>query len=327
MNTRRGFLIGLAGLHPMFARAQRAEPGRNAMRVGMLYTSDAKSDQARSKVFVDTLRELGWVEGTNIVYDRVYADGDAARLHALATKLVARKPDLVLVSSTPEVRAVLAATSAIPIVFSGTNDPVASGLVKSLARPGGNVTGIANIGPELGPKRLQLLREIIPGISRVGLLIAPSIAPMQLERKLIAETAGQHIKIVPAIVNEPGELEAAFGLFAESRVEAVITTHIQLYDLSRKNIIEMALRSRVPLVGHRTSLAEDGALMSYSSVRLEQVRRAAYLADKVLKGAKAADLPVEQPTKFELVVNMKTAKALGIRIPQSILVQADRVIE
>jgi putative ABC transport system substrate-binding protein len=297
------------------------------MRVGMLYTSDAKSDQARNKVFVDTMRELGWVEGANIAYDRLYADGDAARLQALAAKLIARKPDLVLVSSNPEVRAVLAVTRAIPVIFSGTNNPVATGLVKSLARPGGNVTGIANIGPELGPKRVQLLREAIPGISRVGLLITPLIAPLQTERKLIEETAARHLKIVPAIVNEAGDLEAAFKLFAESRVEAVITTHIQLYDLLRKKIIDMAAKYRLPVIGHRTSLAEDGALMSYSSVRLEQVRRAAHLVDKVLKGTNPADVPVEQPTKFELVINMKTAKALGITIPQSILLQASRVIE
>jgi len=327
VTTRRQFLVALTALHPIVARAQPARSAGKPARVGILYTADAKVERARNKVLVDTMRELGWVEGRNIVYDRATADGDYARLPALAARLVAGKPDLIYVAASQEVRAALAATRTIPIIFSATNDPVASGLVRSLARPGGNVTGVANIGPELGPKRLQLIREAMPKVNRVGLLISPAMAPLQIERKLIDEAAGGHLKIVPAIINEVGDLEAAFKMLVDSRVEAVLTTHIALFFRLRKNIFDIAGRYRLPVVGHRSLFAEDGALMTYSSNLNEQIRRSAYLVDKVLRGTKPADIAVEQPTKFELVINLKIAKALGITIPEKLLLRADRVIE
>jgi len=330
-STRRKLLI-VAGASAVLGwiegmHAQAAKSAGKPARVGLLFTDDAKSEQARNKVFVETMRELGWIEGGNIVYDRANADGDYARLPALAAKLVGSKPDLIYVSATQEVRAALAATRAIPIIFSATNDPVRSGLVKSLARPGGNVTGIANIGPELGPKRLQLIREAMPGISRVGLLISPVIAPLQVERKLIDEAAGRHIKVISAIVNEAGDMGAGFRLFVESQVEAVLTTHIGLYFRLRKKLIDVATGHRLPVVGHRSPFADSGALMTYRSNLGEQIRRSAHLVDKVLRGTKPSDIAVEQPTKFELAINLKTAKALGITIPEKLLLRADRVIE
>lgn len=309
------------------ARAQASKSAGRLARVGILYSADAKGEQTRNRPFVETMRELGWSEGRNIVFDRVHADGDEARLPALAAKLVASKPDLIYVAATQEVRAVLAATRTIPVIFSATNYPVESGLVRSLARPGGNVTGVANIGPELGPKRLQLVKEAMSKVSRIGLLISPAMAPRQLERKLIEEAAGPQLKIIPAIVDEAGDVEPAFKLLVESRAEAVLTTHIALYVRLRKNILEVATRHRLAVVGHRSMLAEDGALMAYSSDHNDQIRRSAHLVDKVLRGAKPADIAVELPTKFELVINLKTASALGITIPQKLLLRADRVIE
>ncbi|MGQ0524832.1 MAG: ABC transporter substrate-binding protein [Betaproteobacteria bacterium] len=330
-STRRKLLLAAgASIALGWSRATLAQgmmPAGKLLRVGFLFTDDPKTEQARNRVFVEAMRDLGWVEGRNIMYDRANADGDYARLPMLAAKLVGSKADLIFVGATQEVRAALTATTTTPIVFSATNDPVASGLVKSLARPGGNVTGIANIGPELGPKRLQLIREALPRASRVGLLISPVIAPLQMERKLIEEAADRHIKVIPAVVNEGGDIEAAFKALTESRAEAVLTTHIGLLFRLRRMIFDIAMRNRLPVIGHRSLFADSGALMAYSSNLDEQIRRSAHLVDKVLRGAKPADIPVEQPTKFELVINLKTARALAITIPQAFLLRADRVIE
>lgn len=329
-STRRDFLLAAAAWPALgwmgVARAQPAKSADKLARVGILSTADPKRAHASNRLFAETMRELGWVERRNIVYDYVYADGHEARLPAAAAELVSRKPDVIKVANTAEVGAVLAAAPSIPLIFTGVNHPVASGLVKSLGRPGGNVTGIANIGPELGPRRLQLARQAIPNLNRVGLLVSPRLAPMQVERTLIEKAAGSQLTIIPAVANEPAEFESAFATFAKARVQAVLTTHIELYAREHKRIIDLGAKYRLPVIAHRSELAENGAFMSYSSLRSEQIRRAAHLVDKVLKGTKPADIPVEQPTKFELVVNLKTAKALGITIPQSVLLQAERVI-
>ena len=275
---------------------------------------------------MQTLRELGWVEGRNVVYDRVYAEGDFSRLPALAAELVARKPDLVYTVNNPTALAAHGKTRTIPIVFSSVLDPVSTGLVQSLARPGGNVTGVANIGPELAAKRMQILRGAFPKMQRVGVLM---ISTQQSARalKAVEQTVGTTVRVIPATANTAAELDAAFSLIAESRAEALLLLQTAQFMTERKRVLELAAKHRLPVMGYRTPFADDGALMSYSELLPEQVYRAAHIADKILRGAKPADIPVEQPTKFELVINLKTARALGITIPEKLLLQADRVIE
>jgi len=326
MNTRRRFLLVLAALYPGLSGAQPAKLGGKPVRVGILSAALSSSAQLASHRFVDAMRELGWIGGRNIVYDRVYAEGDEARLPALAMELLARRPDLVYVQTHPEARAVLERTRTIPIVFGAANNPH-PGFVKSLAPPGGNVTGIANIGWELGGRRMQLLKEVLPKISRVGVLVSPVGRSSSEEQKLVIEAAGAGVRVIPAKIREASEFDTAFAFLSENRVEAVLATHLAIFRRERKRILDLAAKQRIPLIGFRSDMANDGALMSYGALSSEQIRRSAYLVDAILKGTRPADIPVEQPTTFELVVNMKTAKALGITIPQSILLQASRVIE
>jgi putative tryptophan/tyrosine transport system substrate-binding protein len=307
--------------------AQASARGEKRVRVGILTTGRSAGSNANVTHFIEAMRELAWIEGRNIVYDRVYAEADESRLSELAAALVARRPDVIHIVSVPVVKAVLAQTRTIPVVFGAVNDPVAAGFVKDLSRPGGNATGIANIGWELGGKRMQLLKEAMPKLRRVGVLVNPLSPSSSQEQKLIEQTAGAEVQVIPGNVKEAAGLDAAFVAFAQSRVEAVLTTHINLFFGQAKRIMELAMKQRIPAIGHRNELAEAGALMTYSSRLDDQIRRSAHLVDKILKGAKTVDIPVELPTKFELVVNLKIAKALGITVPQSVLLQASRVIE
>jgi len=323
---RRKFLLALPALYAASARAQT--PAGKTVRVGLFVPTTAAKYQVLEKSFVDAMRELGWIEDRNVTYDRVYGDDDMKRLPALATALVTRGPALIYTASNPVTLAALAKTHTIPIVFSTSNDPVEFGLVKSLAHPGGNVTGVANIGFELGGKRLQLLKQALPKIARVGVLVHPSLPESPRELKLIESAATPlGITVIPVTVKEPAGLDAGFALLTKHRVEALLTTHISMFLTNRKRILEFAATRRTPVIGHRGQFADDGALMSYSSILTEQIRRAAQLADKILKGAKPADIPVEQPPRFELVVNLKTARALAIKMPGEIMLQATRVIE
>ena len=205
---------------------------------------------------------------------------------------------------------------------------VENGWVQSLAHPGGNVTGIMHLGTELGPKRLQLLKQALPKVTRVGVLVNPVSPGNRKELKLIEQAAsGLRVTIVSATATQPGELDAAFASFTKSRIGALLTAHNSLFLTERRRLLDLAAKQRVPVMAHRSIMAVDGALMSYSSILSEQIRRAAHLADKILKGAKPADIPVELPTRFELVVNKKTAKTLGITFSGEIMLQAIRVIE
>jgi putative ABC transport system substrate-binding protein len=308
------------------ARAQPAE--RAVKRVGILVTTTKANYQVQEKAIIDAMRELGWVEGRNVLYDRVYADDDETRLPGLAAALVARGPNLIYAIANAQVLAASAKTRAIPIVFASFSRPVELGLIQSLARPGGNVTGVTNIGWELGGKRLQLLKQALPKITRVGVLIQPLMQDSLREQKLIEQAAATlDVRVVPAMIKQVDELDAAFATLSKERVEALLITHISIFLNQRKRILDLAARHRMPVVAHRGELADDGALMAYSSVLTEQIRRSVQLADKILKGANPGDIPVEQPTKFELVVNMKTARALGLTIPQPFMLLVDRVIE
>jgi putative ABC transport system substrate-binding protein len=325
MISRRAFIGGLATLSASGLTAARAKAPGEKVRVAILSASSSSSHLA-SLWFVEAMRDLGWLEGSNIVYDRAYGEGDETRLPELAAKLLARRPDLVYVQTHPEARAVLEKTRTIPIVFGAANNPH-PGLVKSLARPGGNVTGIANIGWELGGRRMQLLREAIPGMTRVGVLASAIRRTSSAEYKLIVEAAGGEVHVFPSYVKEGSDVDAAFAALRKHRIEAILVTHLAIFRRERSRILDLAARQRIPVMGFRRDMAEEGALMSYGALSSEQVRRSAHIVDKILRGTKPAEIPVEQPTRFELLVNLRTARTLGITISQSILVQAESVIE
>jgi putative ABC transport system substrate-binding protein len=326
MNNRRKFVmaLGASALAPRLAFAQ----ARKLLRVAIFERTTAVKYASIEKSLVETLRGLGWSEGHNIVFDRVFADDDMQRLPALFAELLKRQPDLIYTQSGDAAAVAVAATKTIPIVTGSQSDIIERGWAKSLAHPGGNVTGILNIGPDLGPKRLQLLKQALPKASKVGVLVYPAGSQTLREAKSIEQAAKDlRVTVMSAATKSPGELEAAFASFAKSRVEAVLTTHSQFFLTERSYLTMLAAHYRVPLIAHRGEMTDDGALMSYSSVLVEQFRRAAHLVDKILRGAKPGDIPIEQPTKFELVVNQRTARLLGIKMPGEIMLQATRVID
>jgi putative ABC transport system substrate-binding protein len=276
------------------------------------------------QVFDQGLRELGYTDGQNIVIEQIRDE----ELPILAAELVRRKVDLVVAGTTPRALAARNATTTIPIVMGNVADPVASGLVVSLARPGGNVTGLSRVSLDLIGKNLELLREAAPVVTRLAVLVNPRHALHPALLNSAKHTAALlTLKLEPVEAAAPKELEHAFSVIARKRVNALLVLPDGMFWAERKRIADFALRSRLPSMFGNTEDAEAGGLMSYASSSFEPYRRAAYYVDKILKGAKPADLPVEQPTKFELVINLKTAKALGLTIPQSLLLRADQVIE
>lgn len=294
-------------------------------RIGFLSTQTPATLAARLKVLREALRELGYAEGKNIHIEHRYAEGKVDRLPDLASELLRLKPHLIVATSTPAVQAILKHTSTVPILMTGTADPVGTGFVASLAKPGGNVTGISLMAPQLAGKRLQLMKEVIPGLSRVAFLAHGGDPAHRLFIKEAQDAAASFgVRVEPVVINGPDQFEEAFSTMARARAEALIVQPLFGPDA---RIIALATKHRVPAVSDAYRFADAGGLIYYGPDRFALYRSLAAYIDKILKGAKPADLPVEQPTKFELVVNMKTARALGITIPQSILVQADRVIE
>ena len=328
MHTRRllvpALSVTLTG-NPASLRAQT--PATGPRRIGVLMPSTRAKEDVTLKPFFDEMRAIGWIEGQNMVYDRVYADDWQQDLPRLAVELVARKPELVY--APPLIAAVAArqATRNIPIVFATGSDPVRAGLVASLARPGGNVTGLVTYIDSLAPKRAQLLREFLPAARRFGFLGDPTDPDTALARDALASASTElGLTIVAGETSNPVEFDQVVARLLAQGVDAILTQSAITSNL-RGRLIEQASRTRVPVVGQQRNLAEAGALFSYGSSIADQIRRSARLVDKVLKGTKPADIAVEQPTKFELVINLKTAKAMGIAVPQALLVRADEVIE
>ena len=273
------------------------------------------------------LRDLGYVEGKNIVIEYRWVEGKYERLPDLAAELVRLKVDIIVAQATQGTLAAKRATTTIPIVTPLSGDPVATGLVASLARPGGNVTGSTFFQPELAAKRLELLRDALPRTRRVAVLLNPDQSSHPLIFQAMELTAKSlKLELHQFGVRGPDEFESAFAAMAKRRVDAVAIIEDPSTIANAKAVADLAARKRLPSIGH-VELAEAGGLMAYGVNIPEMWRRAAVFVDKILKGAKPADLPIERATKFELIVNMKTAKALGIKIPQSILVRADKVIE
>ncbi len=311
--------LGLT-LAPLVAEAQQAG---KVSRIGVLVASSAASVSPRIGVFRKGLREHGYVEGKNIAFEYRYAEGKLARLPELAAELVGLKVDVIVTASASAVQAAQKATSTIPIVFFAVADPVATGLVESLARPGKNITGLSIQGPELDGKRLELLKEAVPKTGRVAVLFGPAYP--RRETEIAAQALG--IQIISLPVRELGDFEPAFETARKENAHALLTSPHPLINTVRERIVEFAAKNRLPAMYGGPEFVEAGGLMSYAPSYTDLFRRAATYVDKILKGAKPADLPVEQPTKFELVINLKTAKTLGLTIPQTLLLRADQVIE
>jgi putative ABC transport system substrate-binding protein len=282
---------------------------------------------ARTEAFRQGLRELGYIEGKNIVMVYRYADGKLDRVPALAAELAQLKVDVIVTAAAAPTRAAREATVTIPIVMTNDNDPVGNGFIASLARPGGNITGMATLSPELSGKRLELLREIVPNLSRVAVMgtsTNPGNAQSLRETELAAGTFGVRLQYLDVISSN--DIETAFRRASERRAEAVLALGGPLLADRRRQIRDLAAKSRLPAIYWRSDVVEAGGLMSYGVYSPDLDRRAARYVDKILKGATPADLPVEQPTKFELVINLRAAKKIGLTIPPNVLARADRVI-
>jgi putative ABC transport system substrate-binding protein len=278
--------------------------------------------------FLAGLRDLGYVEGQTITIDRLYAEGHFDRFPSLVAECLRRKPDIIIAGSTPATVAARDATRSVPIVMTPLGDPVATGLVASLARPGGNVTGQTFMATGLGAKRLELLKEAVPGISKVSVLSNPPdpIAPLQMkELQKAAPSLGVALQVRG--IREPADFSPAFAATLREGAQGLLVTAETIFLTHRARILEFAARHRLPAIYTSRGWVDDGGLMSYGPVFSDQYRRVATYVDNILKGARPSDLPVEHPTKFELVLNLKTAKALGLTIPASVLARADQVIE
>jgi putative ABC transport system substrate-binding protein len=325
---RREFIAGLGGAAawPLAARAQQADRVR---RIGVLTGGDENDPVAKTPVsaFTQALAGLGWADGRNVRMDLRWAGGDINRIRALAQELVGLQPDIIVTYGTPPTASVLRETRTIPIVFAGAGDPVASGIVPRLDRPGGNITGFANQEASLGGKWLELLSEIAPGLKRVAIMFNPDTAPLSYMSSL--ETAARSFKVAPIIapVHSDVEIEAAIMALGREPGGGLVVMPDVFMVVHRAPIILAAARSNVPAVYSQSAFARDGGLLSYGPDQVDTFRRAASYVDRILRGAKPAELPVQLPTKFEMVVNRKTATALGLAIPPSIMLRADEVIE
>jgi putative ABC transport system substrate-binding protein len=324
---RRAFITfvgaGILAL-PLAADAQQAG---KVPRIGFLfYGSPGPSPELDA--FRQGLRELGYIEGQNIAIEYRFASGRVGQLPELAAELVRLKLDVIVTPTTPASLAAKQATSTIPIVFAAVADAVGAGLIANFARPGGNITGLASISAELGGKRLELLKEVAPKASRVAVLYNPADRSNVLVLKELQESApALGLTLQPLEVRGPGDFEGAFVAMTRERAHALFGAAGVLTFEHRNTIVDLAAKNRIPAMwGHR-QFVEAGGLMSYAVNWYDQLRRAATYVDKILKGAKPGDLPVEQPTKFELVINLKAAKALGLTIPPSLRLRADEVIQ
>ena len=308
-----------------------AQQAAKVARIGYLSLNLAASPPNLHEAFRQGLRDLGYVEGRNVVIEYRDAEGKPERLPALAAELVALKVDVIVAGSTPHALAAKQATRTLPIVFIGAGDPVTDGLVTSLARPGGNVTGLSSLTPERVGKCLELLTQAVPGVSRVAVLWQPGAVGERTERdtlkgaEVAARALGVRLQFVEA--RGPADIDRAFADMTRARAGALTVWTTAMLVSERGRLVALAAKNRLPGVYTLREFVDAGGLMSYGHSQADLNRRAATYVDKVLKGAKPADLPVEQPTKFDLVINLKTAKALGLTIPPSVLARADHVVE
>jgi putative tryptophan/tyrosine transport system substrate-binding protein len=324
---RRDFIALFGGAAVGWPLAARAQQAAKVARIGYL----AGANPHASEAFRQGLRDLGYLEGSNVVIEYRDAEGKLERNPALMAELVALKVDVIVAGNTAAALAAKQATRAIPIVFASVPDPVTSGLVTSLAQPGGNITGLSNLTVDLVGKCLELLTQAVPGVGRVAVLWQPGAFGGRTETDMLkgAEVAAQSLAVRLQFleVRAPADFDRAFSEMTKARADALIVLSTSMLFVERRRLVDLATRHRLPAVYQQRETADAGGLMAYGANIADMYRRAATYVDKILKGAKPADLPVEQPTKFELVINLKTARALGITIPPSLLARADEVIE
>jgi putative ABC transport system substrate-binding protein len=295
--------------------------------IGVLHPSSAEIHKSRNDAFLQSLHQLGYFEGKNINIEYRYAGGKRERYGDLADQIVGSDPDVIVVASSDFAVAAKQATSTIPIIIANATDPVGTGLVASLAHPGGNITGLTSISPEVSGKRLELLKDTVPRASVVAVLWH-SLSLADKDEVKATEIAGRDLKLKLHVVSvtDPEEFQSAFASMIQAKVNAFVIISGAFTNFHRKSILELAEKNHLPSMCERPDLVQDGCLMSYGPDTLYLWTRAAAFVDKILKGRKPADLPVEQPTKFELVINLKTAKQIGLTIPPNVLARADRVI-
>ncbi len=327
---RRTFIGRIAGALLAAPLAAEAQPAAKVPRIGYL-SSNLAGSPYMTEGFRQGLRDLGYVEGRNVVIEFRDAEGKLERLPALAAELVELKVDVIVVGGTVAAVAAKQATSTVPIVFVSAIDPVTDGLVTSLARPGGNSTGLSTLAPELLGKRLEHLKQVVPGVSQVAVLWQPGALSERTERDLRkeAEVAARAlgVRLQFVAVRGPDDFDRAFSEMTKARAGALTVLGGTMFLIERKHLVDLAAKNRLPAMYGLREYVDAGGLMCYGPNNADMFRRAATYVDKILKGAKPAGLPVEQPTKFELVINLKTAKRLGLTIPQSVLARADDLIQ
>jgi putative tryptophan/tyrosine transport system substrate-binding protein len=324
---RRKFLATLGGAVAGWPLAARAQQAGKLPTIGLLVSSTPADESQRVGAFTQRLHQLGWIDGRTITIEVRSADGRPERAHEIAAEFVRRKVDVIVTSGTPIVAVVKQATSTIPIVFAVAGDPVGNGLVASLARPGGNVTGLSLLQIEIAGKRLELLHEVVPGLRRLGIMGNFSNPPLALELSEVQKMANRlGLEVVTCEIRRPEDIAPAFDTL-KARAEALYVEADTLVVANRTRIIILALAARLPAIFNSREYVKEGALLSYGPNFPELFRRAADYVDKILRGTKPGDIPVEQPTKLDLVINLTTAKALGLDVPSTLLARADEVIE
>ena len=325
---RRDFISLFGGAAVAWPLAVRAQQPNKVYRIGVLERIPPNLNSANFTALRDGLQQLGYTEGQNLVIEYRSADGRDDRFLGLARELLALKLDIIVTRGTPAAIAAKSATSTVPVVMAASGDPVGVGLATSLAHPGGNVTGLTAITAELGPKRLELIKEIVPGLARIAVLANLSNAAIRREWTEV-ETAARSLGVRPQLLNliKSDELGAMFDDASAQRADALLVFLDSITETNRQSIIDLAMKRRLPAVYASREFVDAGGLISYGVSYPDLYRRAATYLDKILKGANPADLPIEAPTKFELVINRTTAKALGLAVPQTILATADDLIE
>lgn len=305
-----------------------AQPADKVWRVGYLSTVLPPPNGGPPPILRQAMRDLGYVDGKNVTYFARYSEGKRDVMDALASELVGLKPDVIIAFGFPAAESLKRATSTVPIVIGAAGDPVGTGLIATLAHPGGNLTGISDQSTELSAKRLELLTQVAPNTARVAVIWNAGDQAMTLRTREIERAAGVLRVTVQALgVREPEDFDRAFAAIVRERPDALLLVTDSLTNINRKKVLEFAAQQRIPTIYERSLYVRDGGLISYGPIVDETFRRVVIYVDRILKGAKPADLPVEQPTRFEMVVNLKAAKALGLAIPQSMLMRADEVVQ
>jgi putative ABC transport system substrate-binding protein len=328
MMRRRAFMVFLASGMTVWPLGIYAQQSQKIFRVGVLLPGTPASFSLRTKAFLDGLRELGYVEGATIAFEWKWGQDRVETLSELAADLARSHVDVIITGGTSAAKALKAATPTIPIVVAIVSDPVAAGLVNNLARPGGNLTGFSIVAPELGGKRLELLKEVVPDVSSVAVLLNTRNPQSQIELKEMRTAAqAMRLQLYPIEISTEDGLEDAFAAMNKAAVQALVVLTDPILFSQRKRTVDLANRNRLPAVYFFQGFAEEGGLMSYGPSDTDLFRRAAGYVDRILKGTKPGDLPIEQPTKFDLFVNLKAANMVGVTIPESFLLRADKVIE